>query len=101
VNKTLFTKLERKELRRLAGLAYERELAKALTSLEEEFKRWRMNKITAFELSELIHKFHNGPSRGLWSFYTTGPAELNVKHAIAKGVISKSEISPDILERLQ
>ena len=81
-------------------MAYERELAKALESLEEDFKRWRKNKITAFELSELIHKFHNGVARDLWSFYTTGSAELSVKHAIAKCVILKNEISPGILEKL-
>ena len=96
-----FTKVERKELRRLAGVAYEREFAKALEALEGEFKRWRKNKISAFELSELIHKFHNGPARDLWSFYTTGPAELNVKHAIAKGVILKNAISAGILEKLK
>ena len=101
VDKNRFTKLERKELRRLAGVAYERELAKALESLEEDFKRWRKNKISAFELSELIHKFHNGVARDLWSFYTAGPAELNVKHAIADGVILKTEISTGILEKLK
>lgn len=99
MNKNRFTKLERKELRRLAGVAYERELNKALESLEGNFKRWRKTKISAFELSEFIHKFHNGPARDLWSFYTTGPAELNVKHAIAKGVILKNEISDGILEK--
>ena len=101
VKKSRFTKLERKELRRLAGLAYERELAKALESLEGNFKRWRKNKITAFELSELIHKFHNGIARDLWSFYTTGNTELNVKHAIAEGIILETEISPGILEKLR
>ena len=101
MNKKPFTKIERKELRRLAGLAYERELAKALTSLEEDFGRGRKNKITAFELSELIHKFHNGIARDLWSFYETGHAELNVRHAIAEGIISKTEISPGILEKLR
>jgi len=40
VNKDHFTKLERKELRRLVGLAYERELAKALESLEGKFRQW-------------------------------------------------------------
>ena len=49
-------------------LTYERELAKALESLGEDFKRWRKTKISAFELSELIHKFHNGIARDLWSF---------------------------------
>ena len=100
VSKSRFTKSERKELRRLAGLAYERELGKTLEGLEENFRRWKKNKITTFELSELIHKFHNGVARELWSFYTTGPAELNVKHAIVKGVILKNEISPGILEKL-
>jgi hypothetical protein len=99
-NNSRFTKPERKELRKLAGLAYERELTKALEFVERNFKQWKKNKITTFELSEIIHKFHNGPARDLWSFYTTGPAELNVKHAIAKGVILKNEISPGILEKL-
>jgi len=100
IDKDRFTKSERKELKRLVGLAYERELAKALESLEENFRQWKKNKITAFELGELIHKFHNGIARDLWSFYTTGPAELNVRHAIAKGVILKNEISTGILEKL-
>ena len=56
IDKNPFTKLERKELRRLAGLAYERELAKALGSLEESFRQWKKNKITAFELSDLIRR---------------------------------------------
>jgi len=78
--KERFTKSERKELKRLVELAYERELSKSLESLGEDFKRWGKTKISAFELSELIHKFHNGIARDLWSFYTTGPAELNIKH---------------------
>ena len=55
VDKSRFTKLERKELRRLSGLAYgfanrkanhcpltyERELGKALMALEENFRQWR------------------------------------------------------------
>ncbi len=65
VNNDRFTKSERKELRRLAGLAYERELAKALEALEESFGQWRKKKISAFELSDCIHKFHNGTARNL------------------------------------
>ncbi len=82
-------------------MAYERELAKALGLLEGNFRQWKKNKITAFELSELIHKFHNGIARDLWSFYTTGHAELNVKHAIAEGIILETEIGPGILEKLK
>jgi len=78
VNKDRFTKLERKELRGLIGLAYERELAKALEQLERNFRQWRKKKITAFELSDFIHQFHKGISRDLWSFYTSGHNEMIV-----------------------
>lgn len=96
-----FTKSERKELRRLVGLAYERELAKALEALEESFGQWRKKKISAFELSELIHKFHNGVARNLWGFYETGHAEIIVRHAIAKDIILKTEVSSGIFEKLK
>lgn len=95
-----FTKLERKELRRLAVLAYERELSKALEALEENFRQWKKNKITAFELNELIHKFHNGIARDLWSFYARGHTELIVVQAIENGIILKTEINSIILEKL-
>jgi hypothetical protein len=101
VNKKLFTKLERKELRRLAWLAYERELSKALEALEESFGQWRKKKISVFELSEFVHKFHNGVARDLWSFYETGHTELSVRHAIAEEIILKREVSTGILEKLR
>lgn len=100
INKEHFTKQEKKELRRLTALAYERELAKALGALEESFRQWKKNKISTFELSELIHKFHNGIARDLWSFYETGHTELCVRHALDENIISKTEVRPNILEKL-
>lgn len=101
INKNRFTKLERKELRKLSGLAYERELAKALESLEEKFDQWRKDEITAFELESSIHKFHNGIARNLWSFYTNGDSEMIVAHAITKGIIAKTEVKLGILEKFR
>ena len=63
-------------MRKLAALAYERKLDKVLEALEKGFKRWRKNKITAFELSEIIHKFHNGPARDLWGFLYCGACRV-------------------------
>ena len=100
VSNNCFTKAERKELRRLAGVAYERELAKALESLERKFGQWRKNKITAFELNDFIHKFHNDIARDLWGFYTHGNSGMIVAHAITKGIILKTGISPGVLEKL-
>ena len=99
-NNNRFTRLERKELRRLAGMAYERELAKVLEALEKNFLQWRKGKINPFELSDLIHKFHNGIARDLWNFYETGHIELNVRHAVAEEIVSKAEISPCLLVKL-
>jgi len=96
-----FTKSERKELRKLAGLAYERELSKALGELEGKFKLWKKNKITAFELENLIHQFHNGIARKLWSFYANGDSELAIRQAIAKDIILKTEVKPSILEKIK
>lgn len=101
INKSRFTKSERKELRRFVGLAYERELAKALESLEGKFEQWKRNTITPFELSDLIHQFHNGISRDLWSFYTNGDSGMIVAHAITKGIIVKTEVIPSILGKLR
>ena len=73
----------------------------SLARLEENFRQWRKKKISAFELSDLIHKFHDGIARDLWSFYETGHRELSVRHAIAEEIILKSEVSPGILEKLK
>jgi hypothetical protein len=100
IDKEPFTKSERKELRRLASLAYERELGKALRELEENFRQWKKSKISVFELSDRIHKFHNGIARDLWSFYETGHTELSVRHAIAEGIILETKVSQGILDKL-
>ena len=100
-DRSRFTKSERKELRRLSGLAYERELSRELNSLEEKFKQWRAGKITSFELEYLIHQFHNGIARKLWSFYTDGDNEIALRVAVNKGFILKTEISQGIIEKIR
>lgn len=81
-------------------MAYERELAKALGILEKSFRQWRKNKITAFELSDFIHKFHNGIARDLWSFYTNGDNDLTVSRAISKGILLETEVNPSIIKKI-
>ena len=100
MDKQNFTKLEIKELSKLTELAYARALAKALTSLEEKFQQWRNNKITVFELGELVNKFHDGTARELWNFYTSGNADLVITLAVRDGLIQKNEISFGILGKL-
>src|SRR5690349_2784299 len=95
-----FSKSEGKQLRALASLAYERELSAALAQLEGQFVDWRAGKLSPFELSDAIHKFHDGTGRQLYVFYTGKPA-LCVAHALATGVLSEQEVSKDLASKLQ
>jgi hypothetical protein len=95
------TKAQRRELRRIAGLAHERELAAALTALEEQFRRWRAGEIEVHDLNDAIHQFHQGPSRQLWLRYSDAPFEFAALHAVQSGVVAAAEVAPDIAEILK
>ena len=51
-------------LREYASAAHEEELRRALLALAEAFKRWEHGDLDSGELSDLIHRFHQGPARG-------------------------------------
>jgi hypothetical protein len=91
------TKSQRRRIRELAGIAYDRELSRELTTLEGEFARWRSGAIDAHDLDEKIHQFHQGPNRRLFTTYTGGAVELAVAAAIANGIISEAEAGPEML----
>lgn len=95
------TKSQRRRIRELAGIAYDRELSRELTALEAEFARWRSGAIGAHDLDEKIHQFHQGPNRRLFTTYTGGAVELAVAAAIANGIISEAEAGPEMLEILR
>jgi hypothetical protein len=61
------SKAERRAIRELAGLAYERELAGELTKLRASFDAWVAGERTPFELEQVIHQFHDGVSRQLFN----------------------------------
>ena len=96
-----FSKNEKQELRKLAGLAYERELAKALDELYARFKEWKKGSVDSFELSDQIHKFHNGISRDLWKMYDNRDNHIVIARAVANGIISMDEISIKLSENLK
>ena len=66
-----FSKTTKKEIRRLAALAHERELEKALADLNLKFKQWEKEKLDSFELDSEIHKFHNKISREIFKKYNS------------------------------
>jgi hypothetical protein len=96
-----FTKVQRRRLRELCGLSYERDLSAELARLEADFQRWRANEIDAFELSDLIHRFHQGPSRELFRVYSQPHLPLAVASAIHRGVLAGAEVGAEMPELLR
>ena len=94
-------KARRQIVQEFAALAYERELARELDTVEVGFSRWRRNEVSAHELSELIHAFHDGAARRLYSVYHGEVIEMAVGSAIARGVLTEEEVPSEILEALR
>jgi hypothetical protein len=95
------TKAQKKELRALLDTGWERSLATELRKLDESFADWRSGKVDSFELSERIHRFHNGPSRDLYSRFTIrGMDQVTVAALIVDGVLEAREVSDGLLQAL-
>lgn len=92
-----WTEKQRRELRKLQGLAWERELSAVLGDLEGDFCFWRKGHISPFELNDRIHRFHNGRSRELHNTYSGSLDNFRLEAVVARGVIDESEVSEDLL----
>lgn len=85
----------------LAGLAYERDLGRALGPLASEFGRWQRGEIDAFELSDKIHEFHNGTARDLYRIYTGKDTPHQVAFAMVECLVADSEVDADLRPLLE
>lgn len=95
---TSYTRSEQKQLRKLVSMAYARELARELETLEGSFREWRAGTIDPHELSDRIHAFHDGPSRELWKLYNGKALELLVARAVEEGWLTLEEVPSDVHE---
>ena len=87
-------------LRQAAAIAHDRELSTALRDLRAEFDGWERGDITADELNDRIHRFHDGTSREIWRRYATNDLEPVVAIAVATAVLSRDELSEELLDHL-
>jgi hypothetical protein len=87
-------------LREYAGAAHEEELRRALLPVSEAFGQWAKREMSSGELSEIIHRFHQGPARELWVRYVTSHLEMPVAFAITTGVLGRETITAELLEHL-
>jgi len=91
-----------KLIRQYARQAHEEELRRALEPLAQKFDEWRAGVVGSGELTEIIHKFHSGPSRELFKFYNEpAPLDLAVARAIVIGVLDEKGVDKSVLSHLE
>ncbi len=91
----------RRKLRELAGMAYERELSRELEKLGTDFDAWKEGKVNAFELSERIHRFHQGPARDLYVSARGIKPDVSVARAVAAGILTRDEVPDEVLAAVE
>jgi hypothetical protein len=87
-------------VRESAGIAHDRELGKALLDLRAQFDRWQRGEISAVELNDLIHRFHEGVSRDIWKKYATNHLEPALGFAVATGILRRDELAPELVQHI-
>jgi len=102
------TEKQRKYIRELASVSYERELNAALDKLLAAFQKWKQGGMSPFDLNEEIHQYHNGTARDLYKQYAMCDPDMAVMFALAEGILKIEELNEDCrtfyqnrLDRLQ
>jgi hypothetical protein len=91
----------RRLLREYMGQAYEKELFRELTKLDQSFAEWREGKIDSGELSHRLHQYEVGPARELYKLYSDTPPDLAVAYAITAGILNRGEMPIELLEAIK
>ncbi len=92
----------KRQLRELSMQAYERELSSALEKLATQFLEWQSGKIGPWDLTEVIHKFHDSQARDLYKRYETAPdLRLVVAKAVAEGILTQEEIPGSVWTHIE
>jgi len=95
-----FTRNERKLLRRLASVAYERELGRELDRLFAVLHEWKAKQSSAHDVSVAVHEFHDGVARDLYVLYGRIDPSQTVARAVAAGLLAEADLSAELLAKL-
>lgn len=99
-----FSKQDRRAIRNLADLAWERELRRELQTLSKTIHEMEGGSISPFEANDKIHRFHDGDSRRIFRQYSQPHPWLGICQAYADGVLTDDDIaacSQSIQERIR
>jgi hypothetical protein len=90
----------KRQLRTWAGVAHERDLNEALGRLHRDFERWTRGEVSAFDLNDLVHRYHDGTSREIWKRYQSSHLEPVVAAAVVEGVLRRDELPEALVQHL-
>lgn len=93
-------KNKNKLIQEYAALVHDRELSSTLKALQAEFDLWETGEISAEQLSNQIHKFHQGPLKKIWAKYEMSSKEAMIASAIASGILQEEGIPDELMEHL-
>ena len=87
-----FTKSERKTIRKLAALAWERQLRSELHKIAAAIADMDKEVLSPFEVNQKIHDFHNGVSRKLFRLYSDSQPWFSVCRAHYDRVLNDDDV---------
>ena len=88
-----FSKSDRTRIRLLGGLAWERLLRAELMDIRTSIDAMDGEKLSPFDVNDLIHKFHEGASQELFSSFSHSLPWLAVCRAHLDGVLTDDDLT--------
>ena len=88
-----FTKSDRKRIRQLADLAWERGLRMELRKIAEAIEEMERGRTTPFDVTDRIHRFHDGAARDLYTQFSKSLPWLDVCRAHYDHVLKDDDIA--------
>ena len=86
------TKADKKKVRQLAGIAWERELRHEILGIMTAINEMENGSLSPFDVNDRIHKFHNGASRELYKQYSESLPWLGVSRAYFDRVLTDNDL---------
>jgi hypothetical protein len=88
-----FTKSERKRICQLADLVWDRGLRFELRNIAVAIDEMESGRLTPFDVTDRIHKFHDGAARDLYKQFSSSLPWLAVCRAYFDGVLTDDDIT--------
>ncbi|TWU32664.1 hypothetical protein Q31b_58220 [Novipirellula aureliae] len=86
------TKADRKLVRKLASIAWERQLRDELAKIGGVISEMTSGDLSPFDVNECVHEFHNGISRELYNLYAASDPWFAVCRAHFDGVLTDEDL---------